>query len=281
MSERAAPRRAKVTCRVVAVNIGNTNLSFALFEGGKMRWARWLPVERADRTVALIGPLKDVADMVIASVNPACTRRVAAAFRRATGRAPIIIGKEVPVPIIALTEEPRHVGVDRLLNALAAYRRCHGSAIVVDVGTAITLDLVSRRGEFMGGLIAPGMRLAALALGEHTALLPRVTMRRPQGLFGKNTEEAIRSGVYWGTINMISGVTTMLQKRLGGNTSLFLTGGGAPLLASRLSRGFVHLPNLTLEGILCAYAAWSRFRSAPSPRLRVARLGGRRNGARH
>ena len=249
MTEQASPRR------LVAVNIGNTNLSFALFEGREMQWARWLPVERADRAGAQIARLKDLADLVIASVNPACTRRVAAAFRRVTGRAAIKIGSEVPVPIVNLTEEPKRVGADRLLNALAAYRRCQGPAIVVDVGTAITLDLVSRRGEFMGGLIAPGMRIAALALGEHTALLPRVNMKRPRDLFGKNTVEAIRSGIYWGTVGLITAVTAMLQKRLGENTSLFLTGGGASFLAPHLSKQFTYRPNLTLEGILCAYEA--------------------------
>ena len=241
--------------RLVAVNIGNTNLSFALFDAGKMLWSRWMPVEQADRAGEFIARQKDVTDVVVASVNPACTRRVSAAYRRIVHRAIITIGKEVPVPIIVLTDEPARVGADRLLNALAAYSRCKGPAIVVDVGTAITFDIVSRRGEFLGGLIAPGMRISALALGQYTALLPKVTIKRPHGLFGKNTEEAIRSGIYWGAVGMISGVTALLRKRLGENTSLFLTGGGASFLASHLPRELILVPHLTLEGILHAYEA--------------------------
>ena len=251
--------------RLVAVNIGNTNLSFALFEGREMLWSRWMPVEQADRAGEVIARQKEVTDIVVASVNPACTRRVSAAYRRIVHRAIITIGKEVPVPIIVLTDEPERVGADRLLNALAAYSRCKprsnelergkGPAVVVDVGTAITFDIVSRRGEFLGGLIAPGMRISALALGQYTALLPKVTIKRPHGLFGKNTEEAIRSGIYWGAVGMISGVTALLRKRLGENTSLFLTGGGAPFLASHLPREITYVPHLTLEGILHAYEA--------------------------
>jgi type III pantothenate kinase len=220
-----------------------------------MKWVRWMPVERAHRAGSAMAAVKDIADVVIASVNPACTRRVAAIYRRATHRGVLNIGNEVPIPIVNLTDEPKQVGADRLLNALAAHRRCKGPAIVVDVGTAITFDLLSKRGEFMGGLIAPGMRISALALSAHTAQLPRVQMKRPRGLFGKNTEEAIRSGVYWGTISVISGVTAMLQKKLDQDIAFFLTGGPAPLLAPHLPSSFIHLPHLTLEGILWAYEA--------------------------
>jgi type III pantothenate kinase len=244
--------------RIVAVNIGNTNVAFALFEGRDMRWARSVPVERADRVGEAIARQKDITDVVVASVNPAATRRLTMAYRRIAHRGIMTIGKEIPIPVANLTDAPERVGADRLLNALAAYRRCQGAAVVVDVGTAITFNIISKRGEFMGGLIAPGMRIAALALGEHTALLPRIQMRAPSGFFGKNTEEAMRAGVYWGTVSMVAGVSAMLQKRLGEGTALFVTGGGAHFIASHLPPELIYLPDLTLEGILCAYEACVR-----------------------
>jgi type III pantothenate kinase len=244
--------------RIVAVNIGNTNLSFALFEGRKMKWARWLPVERTDAAGAAVGRIKDATDVVIASVNPTYTRRLAAACRRLTHRPPVVIGKEIPVPIANLTDQPERVGVDRLLAALAAHQRCQGPAIVVDTGTAISFNLVSKRGEFLGGLIAPGMRMSTLALARYTALLPEVEMALPRGLFGKNTQEAIRAGVYWGAVGMVLVITVRLTKHLGESAAVFITGGSAPLLIPHLPKSFVHAPHLTLEGIACAYEACVR-----------------------
>ncbi len=241
--------------RIIALNIGNTNVAYALFEGRKMVWARWLPVERAREAGAAAARVKDVADAVIASVNPPCARQLAVAYRRIAHKSPVSIGKEISVPIINLTEEPERVGADRLLNALAAHRRCNGPALVADVGTAITLDLVSARGEFMGGLIAPGMRLSALALAKYTALLPQVEVRRPRGLYGRNTAEAIRSGIYWGAVAGISGVAALLREKLGDSLTQFVTGGSAALVVPHLAGGFIHAPYLTLEGIQLSYEA--------------------------
>jgi type III pantothenate kinase len=128
----------------------------------------------------------------------------------------------------------------------------------VDAGTAITFDLVSKRGEFLGGLIAPGMRISALALAKYTALLPQVDMALPRGLFGKNTQEAIRAGVYWGAVGMVLGITMRLVKHLGESAAVFITGGAAPVLIPHLPKSFVHAPYLTLEGITCAYEACVR-----------------------
>ena len=140
-----------------------------------------------------------------------------------------------------------------MVNALAAFERTKGWTIIVDAGTAITVDVINDKGAFMGGIIAPGIDVSSKALHHFTALLPEITVNKPKYILGKNTEEAINSGVYWGTIGMVNRLIEMLCAELKCQPAIIATGGNADMLAEEIPHITDVVPYLTLEGIRIAY----------------------------
>jgi type III pantothenate kinase len=141
------------------------------------------------------------------------------------------------------------VGADRLLNAIAAYARTRKATIVVDVGTTITVDLVSERGNFCGGAIAPGPSTMMAALHEHTELLPAVTFDRPSSPLGRNTAAAMRSGAYWGTVGLVERLVSEMAREATGGPPVIFTGGAAEFVAREMKTKIELIPALTLEGL--------------------------------
>jgi len=188
----------------LAANIGNTNMNLALFGEGKWQSVCLLPIgDEKNLKHRITSTIEDecLASLrvaIIASVNPLAEDALIRVLSQ-NYRLPIFkAGSDLDIPIVNRTDFPEKVGVDRLLNALAAYRLKKSAAVVVDVGTAITVDAVSAQGEFLGGAIAPGLRLASSSLAEKASLLPLVKMSEPSSAIGRNTKEAIKSGVFWG-----------------------------------------------------------------------------------
>lgn len=140
-----------------------------------------------------------------------------------------------------------------MVNAIAAFERTKNWTIVVDAGTAITIDGINDKGAFLGGVIAPGMDTSSRALHHYTALLPRISVRKPNNVLGKNTEEAINSGIYWGTIGMINQILGMIRDELECQPTVIATGGNAHMLAQEIPLVTTVLPYLTLEGIRITY----------------------------
>lgn len=168
-----------------------------------------------------------------------------------------IVGENLKIPIANLTENPKEVGTDRLVNTMAAIQKFGGPAIVIDFGTAATFDCITKKGEYAGGIIVPGPILAAESLSLHTAKLPKVQLAKPQALIGKNTVESIQSGLYHGYIALVDGLIERLKKEMGANTKIIVTGGLASLLVadSKMIRPESIVPDLTLEGI---YLVWEK-----------------------
>ncbi len=174
---------------ILAVDIGNTNISIGCFAGKKLISHfcvdnKSLINQKA--TLPIKSPfLNESKNILVASVNP----DMESVFYKSLGekhkKKILKIGREIKLRIPILVENPQIVGIDRLLNALAAYRRTKSSTIIIDFGTAITIDIVSKGGEFLGGLILPGIRTSAYALNKQTALLPEVDIKRPQKLSEK------------------------------------------------------------------------------------------------
>ena len=152
-----------------------------------------------------------------------------------------------------LVENPQTVGIDRLLNALAAYRRTKSSTIVIDFGTAITIDIVSKEGEFLGGLILPGIGTSAYALNKQTALLPEVNIKRPEKIIGKNVEDAIKAGIYFGTVGSVIHIIKELRRIYGDLKYTIATGGDAKIFKKDIPEIDKFIPCLTLEGIRLAF----------------------------
>ncbi len=175
--------------------------------------------------------------------------RRSARWLRATSRSlPVIVGPGVKTGVPVLTDNPREVGADRVVNALAAFSRFGGPAIVVDFGTATNFDVVSAKGEFVGGVIAPGMQASAASLFSRTARLTRVELTAPPSVIGKSTVEAIQSGLIFGTAGEVDAIVTRIRAELPGAETV-ATGGLAPTVIPHCSTIDHHEPWLTLEGL--------------------------------
>jgi type III pantothenate kinase len=172
---------------------------------------------------------------------------------QATGTRVEWVGREIELPVKVLTEEPEQTGVDRVLNVAAAYEQMGKACVVVDAGTAITVDVCNDAGDFLGGAIAPGVQVMLDALNEKTAKLPRVSLEPPKGAFGRSTADAIRAGVYHGVRGMVKELTENYATELGFWPDIIATGGDAPKLFEGWELVHAVAPDLTLYGIALAY----------------------------
>lgn len=245
-----------MTPMLVAVDIGNTNIHLGLFEDEKLvKHLRQRADADLDNLSLEPSILKDTSNFVLASVNPRIEELFCQWLASKWGGKPLRIPKDIPLRMPILAENPERVGIDRLLNALAAFSRTQSATIVVDMGTAITVDAVSRRGEFLGGIIAPGLETFKEALHARTALLPKVSVTRPHLFLGKNTEAAINIGIYWGLVGIVEKLLKGLTKELGGRPKIIATGGDVELFVRDMPSIKSIVPHLTLEGIMRAYRA--------------------------
>jgi len=251
------------------VDIGNTTCAFGFFEGEKLLGSFKLP----DSKIAEISkfyrqPKGKLEHFIVISVNPPIERKICAWVRKNLRIKPEVAGKDFHIEIPVLLKEPETVGADRLANALAGYERFGGPLIVVDFGTAVTFDVVSERGEYLGGAIAPGIMLGAHSLHEKTALLPLVLPARKPAAIGKDTRSAIGSGLFHGFVGMTQKLLQEIISELGGKPRIIATGGDADFVASEVSLIEEVVPDLTLRGALLAYRLHQKKRTPAGKRKR-------------
>ena len=189
-----------------------------------------------------------VTGLVVASVVPDVTAAMREMASRYLPVPPVIVGPGTKTGVPILTDNPREVGADRVVNALAAFSRFGGPAIVVDFGTATNFDVVSDKGEFIGGVIAPGMQASAASLFSRTARLTRVELTAPVSVIGKSTVECIQSGLIYGTAGEVDGIVERIIAELG-RAAVVATGGLAPVVIPHCHTIQHHEPWLTLEGL--------------------------------
>jgi type III pantothenate kinase len=232
---------------LLAVDIGNTSIAFGAFSGKKLVRSWKVSTDRiiSGKSVKLPAGIDRA---IISSVVPKATPVIRKAIAQKYEVKPLVMGKNIKAPIRNLYRKPRQVGQDRLVDAVAV-KELHGyPAIVVDFGTAITFDVISRKGEYLGGLIFPGIETSLNALSEKAALLPRITVVPPKGLIGRDTTDSIRSGVFHGIGSLCDGVISRLKKKYGA-MAVIATGGHAKVI-SRFSRSIKYIdPHLTLHGL--------------------------------
>lgn len=209
--------------------------------------------EHLTNAISSLPPENRVSVVIISSVNPKIELLVIEQIKKLLSLKPEKIGTDIPVPLPVLVDQPEKVGADRLMNALAVYGRIRDSAIIIDAGTAITVDVINNQGVLIGGVIAPGMEISSKALQNYTALLPKVSVTKPKSILGKNTREAINSGIYWGAIGMIKQYIELLSVELNYKPIIIATGGDAHILAEEIPVISSVIPTLTLEGIILAY----------------------------
>ena len=233
---------------LLTVSLGNTNVSFGLFEESRLLRHGRAPAADLPLLADRIGqqPIRRIA---LASVAPALTDQAISLLSGSYQTDVLVAGRDLPYGIEIQCDEPEKVGADRLLNAIAAYARTHTATIVADIGTAITVNAVSARGAFCGGAIAPGPALMLRALHEHTALLPAVAYEKPESPLGRNTVAAMRSGAHWGAVGLVESLVAQMAEELSPRALLILTGGDAESIARDLKMKFELRPALTLEGL--------------------------------
>jgi type III pantothenate kinase len=247
---------------LLAMDVGNTETVLGIFHGDELEQT-WRVSTQPERTadehaLALQGFLaqrsmsfeSQVTGLVIASVVPSVTEALREMAQRYFPFPPVIVGPGTKTGVPILTDNPREVGADRIVNTLAAFSRYNGPSIVVDFGTSTNFDVVSDKGEFLGGVIAPGIQVSASSLFSHTARLTRVELVVPRSAVGKNTVEAIQSGLLYGTAGEVDGIVDRIRSELSAPAATVIaTGGLAPVVAPHCRTIDHHEPWLTLEGL--------------------------------
>ena len=251
---------------LLAIDSGNTNIVFAVFDDGGTIRGEWRSSTSANRTADEYGEWltqlmqldglkrEDVTAAIIASVVPATFFSLKTLCRKYFRTEPLVVGEDgVDLGLKVLVDRPDEVGADRLVNAVAAGTLFGGPLIVVDFGTATTFDIVDAGGNYAGGIIAPGVNLSLEALHMAAAKLPRVAIGRPRHVVGKSTVEAMQSGIFWGYVGMIEGLIRRIRDETGLKMEAIATGGLAPLFLGAVDCIRSSDPQLTLKGLLAIH----------------------------
>jgi type III pantothenate kinase len=250
---------------LLAIDAGNTNVVFAVCDGGKIR-AQWRAATKVSRTAdeyavwlaelcTLQGlSLANLTEAIIATVVPAALfdlKKLCADYLHCR---PMVVGEpDVDLGIGIKADRPGVVGADRLINAIAAHERYPGALIVVDFGTATTFDVVAPNGDYEGGVIAPGVNLSAEALHQAAAMLPRVAVVETQAIIGKDTIPAMQSGIYWGYVGLVEGLVQRIKAEYAQPMTVIATGGLAGLFHARIA-AIEHVdPDLTIRGLMLVH----------------------------
>ncbi|MDP6101410.1 MAG: type III pantothenate kinase [Dehalococcoidia bacterium] len=245
---------------LLAIDIGNSNIVIGIFQGNELKadWRIATDLHRtADEYAAILMNLipmtgidgSMVNEAIMCSVVPHLELAFSGLCRRYFGVSPLVVEAGTKTGVRVLTDNPREVGADRVVNAAAAHHLYGGPLIVIDFGTATTFDTVSIEGDYMGGAIAPGINIAAEALFSRTAKLPQVEPVRPKNSIGRNTITAIQSGIFFGYIGMVEGIVARMTQEIGGTVRTVATGGYADIMAQETPVIQAVNPNLTLIGL--------------------------------
>lgn len=249
---------------LLVIDVGNTNTVLGVFDGPQLL-SQWRLATNREQTADEYGilirnllsldsaPRHEITGIMIASVVPPLNPILAEMAERYLGLKASFLGPGTRTGMAIHYENPQEVGADRIANSVAAFEKYGGPCIIVDFGTAITFDAVSAKGEYLGGIIAPGIGVAAEALFEHTARLPRVEIREPQRVIGTNTVASMQSGLFYGFVAMMDGILDRLFTEMGNDTKVIATGGQASLVAGASKYQPPVDPSLTLEGLRIIY----------------------------
>jgi type III pantothenate kinase len=249
---------------ILAIDIGNTQTVVGLFDGSELN-GHWRLHTNPDLTpdeirVKIAGLLvadgrswSDVERVIVSSVVPRLTHTYEEIAEQATGRAPMVVGPGLRTGMAIRYDNPHEVGADRIVNGVAAFERFGGPVIVIDFGTATTLDVIDESGAYLGGSIAPGIETSAEALFSKAARLSKVELDPPDNVIGTNTEDSVQSGLLLGQAAMIDGLVDRIRDELEAQATVVATGGLASTMAPLCATIQEVAPDLTLEGLILIY----------------------------
>lgn len=239
---------------LLTVDIGNTNITFGIFKGGCIIKRFNIPTAKYTLAGLKKGLGRAYVDgAIICSVVPAAADILAKDLRKLFNREPYILGKNIAVPIKNLYRKPKQVGSDRLVNAYAAIKLYGAPAVVVDFGTAVTFDVISKKGGYLGGMILPGLNISLKALNQNTALLPKIKLRQPSAFIGRDTAGSMLSGITYGIAALADGLIRGIRDNIGKEAVVIGTGGDIRLIARYAGCFDVIDADLTLKGLYLVY----------------------------
>lgn len=246
---------------LMAIDIGNTNTVFALFEETKLTqfWrCRTESARSVDEYAVFLRPLlemakvrwTDISDVIVSSVVPDADLHIERFSKKYINKAPFFVSPASVNQIKIDLDRPGELGADRIVNAIAVIEHYRTPAVVIDFGTATTFDVIAKDGTYKGGVIAPGVRLSIEALHSRAAKLPKVSIQKPSNVIGRNTVDAMQSGMYWGYIGLIEGIVTHIREEMASDLFVIATGGLAILYAENTEVIEQVDEHLTLKGLL-------------------------------
>jgi len=249
---------------LLAIDIGNTNITLGVFDGESLRrtWRLATEIHRlADEYgVFLLNllerqklPASKITGAALCSVVPPLVPTFREACQKYLNTSPLIVEAGVKTGIRICMDNPRELGPDRVVNAVAAHHLYGRPVIVIDLGTATTFDAISEEGDYLGGAIAPGINIASEALFTQTAMLPRIELTRPKQAIGRNTISAMQSGIVFGYAGLIEGIVNRMQQELGSKAKVVATGGYTQALAQETPAIDIVNLDLSLIGLRLIY----------------------------
>lgn len=250
---------------ILVIDVGNTNITYGVYEKGKMkatfRATTTLPRTSDEYGILLHSMLsmkgismQQIEGTIIASVVSDVMHSLTGGIRRYLGHSPIIVGPGVKTGIKVVTENPRAIGADRIVDAVAAYEKYGGPVLVLDFGTATTYDLISEEGKFLAGITAPGVRISAEALWRDTAMLPRIEIKKPKSILAEETITSMQAGIFYGQIGQTEYIIKKVKEesRLN-NLKVVATGGLGRAIADETDSIDIYDSYLTLDGLCLIY----------------------------
>lgn len=249
---------------LLAVDVGNTNICLGVFEGAELR-ANWNIATDINKTSdeydVLLRSLmqrdglteSEIHHVSVACVVPPIQTIIEDLSQRYLHTPPLVVGPGIKTGVRIRLDNPREAGADRIVNAAAAHHLYEGPLIVIDFGTATTLDAVSEEGDYLGGSIAPGIKISAEALFERASKLPRVELLPPQHAIGKSSVAAMQSGIMFGYVGLIENLVSRIKHELGGSARVIATGGLAGIIARETKVIDTVEKHLTLIGLRLIY----------------------------